>query len=124
MNSDPSGVSHTDDLSQVAPLAPESGLCGGPGQMSCEDANEMIQMVLDHLSDSDGEQLFNEHMGECPPCESEFVVYQRIVASLVRTRPAMPDEAFARLMNYCEGIRADSSESLATVNREESDGLI
>lgn len=84
----------------------------------------MIQMVLDHLSDSDGEQLFNEHMGECPPCESEFVVYQRIVASLVRTRPAMPDEAVARLMNYCDGMRAESSESLPNADREEPDGLV
>lgn len=93
-------------------LTESSGLCGGPGQLSCEEAHEMIQMIVDHLSDSNTEQLFNEHVGDCPPCESEFIVYERIVASLTRARPRIPDEAASRIHEFCNGLSDGDSSTI------------
>lgn len=101
------GHSHDHDL---PPLSMDSGLCGGPGQMSCEEANEMIQMVLDHLVDSEKQAKLVEHFGDCSPCESEFVVYERIVASLTRARPALPVDAEQRLKHYCSGLASTPSD--------------
>lgn len=110
--------SQSPPLSEAPLLSPSSGLCGGPGQISCEEANEMIQMVLDHLSDSDSERMFNEHVGDCPPCESEFIVYERIVASLVRSRPRMPGDTASRIQSFCNGLSSGAGAADPTAPQD------
>lgn len=93
-------------------LSADSGLCGGPGQISCEEANEMIQMVIDQVVDAEEHAKLEEHLGDCSPCESEFVVYQRIVTSLSNARPYMPPETAARLQRYCDELRKGGIQPL------------
>ncbi len=88
----------------VPPLSEDSGLCGGPGQISCSEANELIQTYLDHHTDPVTGERVQEHLGDCPPCETEFVVYQRIIASLSRCRPSLPPETKDRLERFCDGL--------------------
>ena len=85
----------------LPPLSPDSGLCGGPGQMSCSEANELIQHYLDRITDDEVGTAVHDHLGDCPPCEREFVVYQRIIASLARCRPDPPTETRERLERFC-----------------------
>ena len=84
-------------ITDLTPLSESSGLCGGPGQISCSEANELIQIYLDRRTDPDTGERVAEHLGDCPPCESEFVVYQRIIASLSRCRPDLPPDTKQRL---------------------------
>jgi hypothetical protein len=88
-------------LGEALPLSEDSGLCGGPGQLSCAEANELIQSVLDRLTDPVTGDKVREHLGDCPPCETEFVVYQRIIASLERCRPEPPPDTRERLQRFC-----------------------
>ena len=88
----------------LVPLSEASGLCGGPGQMSCTEANELIQAYLDHNTDPDTGALVAEHLGDCPPCESEFAVYQRILDALGRCRPDLPSETAERLQKFCTSL--------------------
>lgn len=92
-----------DDLSRggVPQLSEDSGLCGGPGQISCSEANELIQSYLDHHTDPQTGERVAEHLGDCPPCESELVVYQRIIDALQRCRPDVPEDTRARLERFC-----------------------
>ena len=85
----------------LPPLSADSGLCGGPGQMSCSEANELIQHYLDRITDYEVGTAVHDHLGDCPPCEREFVVYQRIIASLARCRPDPPIETRERLERFC-----------------------
>ncbi len=89
---------------ELAPLSAESGMCGGPGQISCGEANELIQTYLDARAVPASGDPFAEHLGDCPPCESEFVVYQRIVESLGRCRPDLPVETKDRLQRFCTDL--------------------
>lgn len=89
------------DLRAIEPLAPESGLCGGPGQISCDEANELLQRYLDHVGDSDTDLRVAGHLGDCPPCESEAVMYQRIISSLERCRPHVPSDVEQRIQRFC-----------------------
>jgi hypothetical protein len=97
------------DLGGLAPLSEESGLCGGPGQISCSEANELIQHYLDHITDPDTGERVAEHLGDCPPCETEFVVYQRIVESLSRCRPQTPPDTRERLERFCRDLACDDA---------------
>ena len=98
-------------LVPLTPLSEASGLCGGPGQMSCDDANELIQDYLDNHADTESSAQVREHMGDCPPCESEFVVYQRIIVALSRCREDPPAETRERLEHFCRGLAcADESD--------------
>jgi hypothetical protein len=94
-------------LTDLTPLSESSGLCGGPGQISCSEANELIQVYLDHTTDPETGERVAEHLGDCPPCESEFVVYQRIIASLSRCRPDLPPDTKQRLEQFCQGLSCD-----------------
>lgn len=94
-----------DSIDDVPTLSEASGLCGGDGQMSCDEANKLIQMVIDELIDAEERTRLEEHLGDCSPCESEFVVYQRIVTSLSNARPNIPTETASRLAKYCDEIR-------------------
>jgi hypothetical protein len=98
------GMTPEDDARTVPSLSEDSGLCGGPGQISCTEANELIQSVLDHMTDPDTGQRVVEHVGDCPPCEGEFVVYQRIITSLERCRPDLPPDTKARLERFCDDL--------------------
>ncbi len=91
-------------LSDLHPLSETSGLCGGPGQLTCSEANELIQTVLDRRIDPERGELVAEHLGDCPPCETEFVVYQRIIASLSRCRPDLPSDTKDRLERFCRDL--------------------
>jgi anti-sigma factor (TIGR02949 family) len=91
-------------LPPLVPLSEASGLCGGPGQLSCDEANELIQTYLDHAVDPDTGEKLTEHLGDCPPCEHEFVVYQRIVDALGRCRPDVPADTKQRLAQYCTSL--------------------
>lgn len=95
---------------QFVPLSEQSGMCGGDGQISCEEANELIQDFLDKVTDAGRGELLHEHLGDCPPCESEFHVYQRIVESLARCRPHIPEETADRIKHYCEGLCAGEGD--------------
>ena len=88
----------------LVPLSEASGLCGGPGQMSCSEANELIQAYLDHNTDPATGALVAEHLGDCPPCESEFAVYQRILDALSRCRPDVPSDTAERLHKFCTSL--------------------
>ncbi len=90
----------------LQPLSEASGLCGGPGQMSCAEANDLIQFYVDRFIDPDATQRVAEHLGDCPPCEVEVVVYKRIIASLERCRPHVPEDTAERLQRFCEDLRA------------------
>jgi hypothetical protein len=103
MSADHDEVEFTD----LSPLSESSGLCGGPGQISCSEANELIQTYLDRHTDPETGGRVAEHLGDCPPCESEFVVYQRIIASLSRCRPDLPPDTKQRLEQFCEGLSCD-----------------
>lgn len=92
----------------VAPLSESSGLCGGPGQLSCAEANELIQAYLDRHTDPDTGEKVAEHLGDCPPCENEFAVYQRIVESLSRCRPDVPSDTRQRLERFCRDLPLDT----------------
>lgn len=92
------------ELPLVQPLSEASGLCGGPGQISCEEANELVQFYVDQLADPEARARMAEHVGDCPPCEFEVVVYQRIIASLGRCRPDVPPDTAARLSRYCQEL--------------------
>jgi hypothetical protein len=96
-------------LADLTPLSEASGLCGGPGQISCTEANELIQSYLDRLTDPDTGERVAEHLGDCPPCESEFVVYQRIIESLSRCRPEPPLETRQRLERFCRDLSCDDA---------------
>ena len=50
-----------------------------------------------------------EHLGDCPPCESEFVVYQRIIDSLSRCRPDLPPDTKQRLERFCQDLSCDDA---------------
>lgn len=97
-------------LAAMAPLSPSSGLCGGPGQLSCEDANELLQMYLDHVVEPEQESLVAEHLGDCPPCESEAVMYRRIIESLERCRPHVPEDVQARIQRYCTELSSGAHD--------------
>ncbi|MGB3412215.1 MAG: zf-HC2 domain-containing protein [Microthrixaceae bacterium] len=99
------------------PLSEQSGMCGGQGQISCDEANELIQDFLDKVTDSANGAVLQEHLGDCPPCESEFHVYQRIVESLARCRPDIPSETADRIKQYCEGL-CSGDESAASQTSE------
>jgi hypothetical protein len=88
----------------LTPLSEASGLCGGPGQISCSEANELIQSSLDRATDADTGTKVAEHLGDCPPCEHEFVVYQRIIGALERCRPSLPDDTKGRLEKFCTDL--------------------
>jgi hypothetical protein len=92
------------DAAPLTPLSESSGLCGGPGQISCSEANELIQSYLDHRTDPVTGERVAEHLGDCPPCESEFVVYQRIITSLSRCRPDLPPDTKERLERFCRDL--------------------
>ena len=96
------------ELPLVQPLSEASGLCGGPGQLSCNEANELIQLYLDRATAEDDGAKVAEHLDGCPPCESELVVYQRIIASLERCRPHVPPDTAARLQRFCADLRTGS----------------
>lgn len=106
-SSDAGSDQQRDLISDPPVLSVDSGLCGGPGQISCDEANEMIQMVIDQLVDAEEHARLDEHLGDCSPCESEFVVYQRIVTSLSNARPFMPPETASRLQHYCDELRRE-----------------
>jgi len=89
----------------VRPLSEASGLCGGPGQMSCVEANELIQYYVDSFIDGDERSRVAEHLHDCPPCELEAVVYKRIIASLERCRPHVPSDTAERLQRFCSDLR-------------------
>jgi len=91
-------------LTPLVPLSEASGLCGGPGQLSCDEANDLIQTYLDSAADADTGTKLTEHLGDCPPCEHEFVVYQRIVDALGRCRQDPPPETAQRLQQYCSSL--------------------
>jgi hypothetical protein len=105
MTSEPDDAAITD----ITQLSESSGLCGGPGQISCSEANELIQIYLDHRTDPDTGERVAEHLGDCPPCESEFVVYQRIIASLSRCRPDLPQDTKQRLESFCRDLSCDDA---------------
>lgn len=90
--------------STTPPLSEDSGLCGGPGQLSCAEANELIQTYLDRTTDPVTGEKVAEHLGDCPPCESEFVVYQRILDSLQRCRPDLPEDTKERIERFCSDL--------------------
>ncbi len=94
---------------ELTPLSESSGLCGGPGQISCSEANELIQIYLDHRTDPETGERVAEHLGDCPPCESEFVVYQRIIDSLSRCRPDLPPDTKQRLERFCQDLSCDDA---------------
>lgn len=94
-----------DSIDDVPALSESSGLCGGDGQMTCDEANQLIQMVIDELIDIDERTRLEEHLGDCSPCESEFFVYQRIVTSLSKARPNIPTDTASRLAHYCDEMR-------------------
>lgn len=98
-------------LTQLKPLSEASGLCGGPGQLSCDEANEMIQDYLDNV-DADAAAKLTEHTGGCPPCESELVVYQRIIVALSRCREDPPAETRERLEHFCKGLLVSDHDVL------------
>lgn len=100
----PPNPEHAGPLTPLVPLSEESGLCGGPGQLSCAEANDMIQTYLDSAVDPDSGEKLTEHLGECPPCEHEFVVYQRIVDALARCRQGLPEATAQRLHSYCDSL--------------------
>ncbi len=97
-------------LTPLTPLSEASGLCGGPGQLSCDEANEMIQDYLDNHADSEVTAKVMDHMGDCPPCESEFVVYQRIIVALSRCREDPPAETRERLAHFCRGLSCSDDD--------------
>ena len=88
----------------LEPLSEASGLCGGPGQMYFSEANELIQAYLHHHTDPDTGALVAAHLGDCPPCESEFAVYQRILEALGRCRPDVPSDTAERLKKFCTSL--------------------
>lgn len=98
------GASPAPKLTPLVPLSEASGLCGGPGQLSCTEANELIQTYLDSAVDPDTGEKVAEHLGDCPPCEHEFVVYQKIVDALGRCRQDPPADTAARLKQYCTSL--------------------
>lgn len=102
----------------LVPLSEASGLCGGPGQMSCSEANELIQTYLDHNTDPDTGALMAEHLGDCPPCESEFATYQRILEALGRCRPDLPSETAQRLQQFCTSL-CDGTEPAAELDTQD-----
>ena len=91
-------------LTPLVPLSEASGLCGGEGQLSCAEANDLIQTYLDSAVDPESGEKLTEHLGDCPPCESEFVVYQKIVDALGRCREELPADTAARLQSYCSSL--------------------
>ena len=88
----------------LVPLSEASGLCGGPGQLSCDEANDLIQIYIDSAVDPASGDKLTEHLGDCPPCEHEFVVYQRIVDALARCRPGLPEDTAQRLHSSCSSL--------------------
>lgn len=94
------------EIPTVEPLSESSGLCGGPGQISCGEANELIQFYVDELTEPEARERLAEHLGECPPCEFETLVYQRIIESLERCRPHVPPDTAARLHRFCDELRS------------------
>lgn len=102
----------------LVPLSEASGLCGGPGQMSCSEANELIQTYLDHNTDPDTGALMAEHLGDCPPCESEFATYQRILEALGRCRPDLPSETAQRLQQFCTSL-CDGTEPVTELDAQD-----
>ncbi len=111
---------------QFVPLSEQSGVCGGQGQISCEEANELIQEFLDKAADDDHRAVLQEHLGDCPPCESEFHVYQRIVESLARCRPDIPAETADRIKQYCDSLcsgEADSGSPASDIVSSQEPGL-
>lgn len=98
------------EIPLLPPLSESSGICGGPGQMSCVEANELIQFYVDNFIDADATARIAEHLGDCPPCELEMVVYRRIIASLERCRPHVPEDTAQRLQRFCEDLRAGRAQ--------------
>ena len=107
------GAAPVPKLTPLVPLSEASGLCGGPGQLSCDEANDLIQTYLDSSVDPDTGTKLTEHLGDCPPCEHEFVVYQRIVDALGRCRQDPPPEISERLQQYCTSL-CEGAEPAAT----------
>jgi Putative zinc-finger len=101
-------------LTPLVPLSEASGLCGGPGQLSCDEANDLIQTYLDEAVDPDTGTKLTEHLGDCPPCEHEFVVYQRIVDALGRCREELPADTAARLQQYCSSLCDGTDPAVAS----------
>lgn len=99
------------DAVPLTPLSESSGLCGGPGQISCSEANELIQTYLDRHTDPVTGERVAEHLGDCPPCESEFVVYQRIIESLSRCRPDVPQDTKQRLETFCRDLACGEADA-------------
>jgi hypothetical protein len=97
------------EFTAVGPLSEASGLCGGPGQISCSEANELIQLYLDQICDQDASHRVAEHVDGCPPCEVEVVVYRRIIASLGRCRPDIPADTAERLRRFCADLRSPNA---------------
>lgn len=109
-------------LSEGKPLTAASGVCGGEGQMSCEEAEQLIQLYLDRavagselLGEGTSEVVVQvtEHLGLCPPCESEFAVYQRISLALSRCRPDLPPDTRQRLERFCSDLCSGSDDTPA-----------
>lgn len=101
MSPDPVGPDEAIRDRRTEPLSEDSGLCGGPGQLSCSEANELLLSYLDHATDTEKDRLVRQHLVDCPPCENEFVVYQRIMSALERCRPDLPSDTKARLERFC-----------------------
>lgn len=102
------------ELPEIEQLSEDSGLCGGPGQITCSEANELIQFyvdkLVDKLGDTDADTGVEEHVGECPPCEFEVLVYQRIIESLERRRPHVPPDTAERLNRFCSELRSGAHD--------------
>jgi hypothetical protein len=64
----------------------------------------MLQLYVDRYTDAESGTKMAQHLGECPPCESELVVYQRIIAALQRCRPDLPADTAERLHRFCADL--------------------
>jgi hypothetical protein len=100
------------DRPAVPQLSEESGLCGGPGQLTCTEANELIQFYLDRATDEESIAKMTAHVGDCPPCEVEVIVYRRIIASLGRCREDIPAETADRLRRFCADLGTSGHSAL------------
>lgn len=78
-----------------------AGLCGGPGQLPCQDAHELIHHYLDTDCDQELRARIQGHLERCPSCDSEFAVYTKIVTSLSKCRSEIPEDAAERIKDFC-----------------------
>lgn len=88
-------------LAEAVQRLESAGLCGGPGQMPCQDAHELLHHYLDVDCDQELRDRIKGHLERCPSCDSEFAVYSRIVSSLSKCRDELPADAAARITEFC-----------------------